>query len=246
LPEIAAEPTVFDAEPADVSRVRRNFIDSAVCELRFPILLELYDKPPADLQRVLRSSYPRYERKWEITLEEGGIPQKNPRYVLTSADMHWNVVIKPEGIALETVRYTRFTEFRDRLELLISTAREHLDFDFFTRIGLRYINLFPCSASAVRDWVNASLIAPLESFPAPTRFKQEIRGRFQEGAYGYTLRHGIEPEDRQAYILDLDLAAENVELEKLEAALADLKRASNSLFFWSIGPEALRHLEMPQ
>ena len=48
--------------PGPIVEFERNFIKAAVCELRFPTLLEFRKtKPPVQLQRELQKEYPYYE-----------------------------------------------------------------------------------------------------------------------------------------------------------------------------------------
>ena len=56
--------------PPKVPRVRyvRNVIKTAVCEVKFPIVLDLESKPPTQLQKRLKRSYPFYEVRREISL----------------------------------------------------------------------------------------------------------------------------------------------------------------------------------
>jgi hypothetical protein len=43
------------------AQFKKNFINTAVCELRFPTILEYETKQPVELQRALRKEYPEYE-----------------------------------------------------------------------------------------------------------------------------------------------------------------------------------------
>ena len=47
----------------DRTRFEKNFIKTAVCELRFPALLEFETKPPVQLQKELRKDFPNYQRQ---------------------------------------------------------------------------------------------------------------------------------------------------------------------------------------
>ncbi|MGA0525557.1 TIGR04255 family protein, partial [Escherichia coli] len=64
-------------------------------------------------------------------------------------------------ITLETARYGSFDEFEEQLQLVIAAAAATIDSDFFTRVGLRYVNVLPCQASSIDGWLNDQLAQPL-------------------------------------------------------------------------------------
>lgn len=49
-------------------RYDSNFIRAAVCEFRYPTLLELEENPPIKLQRSLRKRYPHYSKERGVSL----------------------------------------------------------------------------------------------------------------------------------------------------------------------------------
>lgn len=62
----------------------------------------------------------------------------------SSKKSRWVVVLKSSAITLETAKYDSFDEFEVQLRTVIEAAKQTIDSDFFTRIGLRYINTLPC------------------------------------------------------------------------------------------------------
>ena len=97
----------------------RNFIKTAVCELRFPTLLEFETKPPTQLQKVLRKEYPLYEPVESVSMTPGPV-EKEIKYLFRSRKKDWLVSFKTYAIALETRHYTNFEEFAGRLETLLA------------------------------------------------------------------------------------------------------------------------------
>lgn len=118
------------------TRFQKNFIKTAVCELRFPALLEFETKPPVQLQRELRKEFPNYQRQQGVGVDG----QEETRHILRSRKGNWLVSFKASSIALETSNYTEFADFFVQLETVIKKSSPLLDTDFFTRVGLRYIN----------------------------------------------------------------------------------------------------------
>lgn len=219
----------------------RNFIKMAVCEVRFPTLLELETRPPVEIQAALRKEYPLYDSSHDLSLQPSGLGQE-ARHTLQSKDRRWQVVLKPSALAVGTSHYSGFDELKERIENVLRATLTLLDTDFFTRVGLRYHNALPTTERALEGWVNPLLIAPLSSgvFGDVERCWQDIRGRTEVG--GYTLRHGVVPESAGGYLLDLDLYAETVEAKDAPPLIERMHTMCYSVFQWALGPKALEHL----
>jgi len=218
----------------------RNFIGTAVCELRFPTLLELESRVPEDFQRSLRKDYPHYDTGTSLTA--GLRLGTTQHHQFRSKDSHWTVTLRAFALALETERYTNFEEFLSRFERLLKFAAKLLDTDFFTRLGLRYVNHLPVKQAALEGWVNQELIQPLVAgtYGDVDRCWQEVRGRARQGAF--TLRHGLGDVEGGApdkYVIDLDFYAENGTWEDLLRTLKALHEESSALFRWAIGERAV-------
>ena len=173
-------------------RYSTNFIKTAVCELRFPMLLELEEKSPVKFQSALRKSYPFYSKQQGISLGANTASPLANRYLFESKKKNWLVTLSPSSLALETSKYTLFKDFSDRLDGLLNTVGEFLDTDFFTRVGLRYINAIPLDDYLIDGWINPSLITPVTErvLGSLSAFQSEIRGYMHEG--DYTFRHGVD------------------------------------------------------
>jgi uncharacterized protein (TIGR04255 family) len=222
-----------------VERVRfeKNFIKTAVCELRFPALLELETNPPVQLQKALKKDFPHYERQQSVGLTN---LEKEVRHLLRSRKGDWLVSIKSSSIALETNHYSHFEEFSAQLEILIDKSKPFLDTDFFTRVGLRYINEIQIENGKIEGWIRDELIAPVVRgvYEAVDRFLQEVRGKTSSGKY--TFRHGIaglEENKRDLYTIDYDFYNENVEIDAVIPLVSEFNHESFEFFLWAIGPK---------
>jgi len=218
----------------------QNFITTAVCELRFPTLLELESRVPEDFQRALRKDYPHYEKGQSALL--GLRLSTVQHHQFRSKDKHWTVVMHAFGLSLTSERYTNFEEFFSRFERLLKPAAKVLDTDFFTRLGLRYVNHLPVALGALDGWVNPALIQPLVlgNFGDVDRCWQEVRGRARDSSF--SLRHGLGDAENGApgkYVIDLDFYAENGSWDGLVPALKLLHEQSSDLFRWVVGPRAI-------
>ncbi len=224
-------------------RYEENFIRTAVCELRFPTLLELEQQPPTKFQKILRKQYPYYKKMNQIALSDAGASPISPKYSFESRKKDWTVLLRPSSISLETSHYTEFKDFRDRLENLLKDTRALLDTDFFTRLGFRYINSIPIQDKDLEDWVNSALIQPILTGVLGTlsKYRSELHGLLQNGKY--SVRHGFDrAEDTEGsssqYILDFDYYMENVDFNQVMPLVCDFHDTNFSFFRWALGKKA--------
>ena len=218
----------------------KNFITTAVCELRFPALLEFETATPVQLQRQLRKDFPFYERQQGvgIGLEIG---KRETKHVFTARKGDWVISFKSSAISLETTKYKNFGDFKKQLERLLAKSKEFLDTDFFTRVGLRYINEIPIGEGNLGDWIRPELVAPLiaGTYGKVRRFFQEVRGATNTGLYSF--RHGfpdVEKAEKMLYTIDFDFYDENMPFDSVLGKTTEFNRESFRFFSWAIGPAA--------
>ena len=241
---LAEFPTPLNLPDIQEVEFERNFIKTTVCELRFPTLLEFETKPPVQLQKALRKDYPHYEPAQGVSVSPA-VVDRETRYLFKSRKKDWTVSFKASAIALETSRYTNFEEFSQRLENLFAKSRSLLDTDFFTRIGLRYIDEIPIEDGELDGWVRDDLVAPLTQgvYGTAERFLQEVRGFTAIGRY--TFRHGMvgsAQEKHKVYSLDFDFYEENVPFDSVLSMVSQFNQQSFRFFSWAIGPKARSRL----
>jgi len=232
--------------PVEHADYEKNFVRTAVCELRFPALLELETRPPDALQKALRKDFPLYQKRKAVTgIMIGGDTDFQLRHHFESKEKKWTVAFHSSSIALETTAYRGFLDFEERLGRVLKAVEPIIDADFFTRVGLRYINALPyTSAAEFEGWVNPELAGTLVKGPFGdvAAFWQEARGVAERGSFSF--RHGLAEADspRREYILDFDFYDENVEVGDVPAAVKDLHDASYRLFRWAAGPKTIEAL----
>lgn len=230
---------------AESAHFSRNFIRLAVCELRFPTLFELEsERPPLRFAKALRKEYPSYDLQKDVNLHAAGLAQATA-HVFRSKNRRWTVSLRAAALSLETSHYDAFQEFESRLAIVLEAGKVAIDSEFFTRVGLRYINALPFDASDIQHWVNPSLVQPLGdgTFGDVDEYWQAVRGSTEVG--GYNFRHGI-PTSPQAgrseYVLDFDFFREDVPVAETLATVQKLHELEFSMFAWSLGPKAKEHL----
>jgi uncharacterized protein (TIGR04255 family) len=232
--------------PPRVKSVRydRNFITTAVCELRFPTLLELESKPPQSFQAGIRKTYPFYEAQQGVDLTGSPEPTSGVRYLFRSKDQKWTVALKSFSLALETSNYLDFEDFFGRFKDLLDKSREMIDSDFFTRVGLRYINTVPMNDGELSGWLRPDLVGLITSgtLGSPEKYQSVTQGSTEYGAYLFRHMLNLPDEDNKldkpTYTLDFDYFKENVEFKSVTGLVKDFNNLNFSFFSWCIGEKA--------
>ena len=231
-----------------VARVRyeRNFIKTAVCELRFPTLLGLETEPPRTFHQSVRRLYPLYERQ-VVPVATTEALNEEVRYLFRSKDKQWTLTVKSYALALETSKYVDFRDFRQRLEVVIDRAKPLIDSDFFTRVGLRYINWIPIEDDTLAGWIRRELVPPFgdPGLGEPRQYACQIEGRLNDGQY--TIRQGLRTESsmgdtdqpKRVFVWDVDYFKENVEAEELLPVVQGFNDTNFAFFSWSMGEKAI-------
>jgi len=143
---------------------------------------------------------------------------------------------RSSAIAIETSRYTHFEDFQQQVQLVLDKSKPLLDTDFFTRVGLRYINEVQIEDRKLDGWIREELIEPLVNgvYGTVDRFAQEVRGVTKNGKYSF--RHGIlgiEAHRRDLYTIDFDFYNENVEVNAVLPLISEFNK--ESFRFFSVG-----------
>lgn len=139
-----------------------------ICQLRFPTILSIGAKEPAEFQEAIRGEYPRYAARQEQPAPKvvgAGTPnptvQQQPpvtNYHFVSQDGRWKVNLTNNFIALSTVGYRQWEDFAQRLDVILAQFIRIYQPAFFERIGLRYLNAFSRKAVGMEDLLWDDLI----------------------------------------------------------------------------------------
>lgn len=139
-------------------------IMEVICQLRFPTILSINTKEPADFQERIRLNFPRYSRKEEqsVKIVDGKpTPQPaTPNYQFVTIDGRWKVNLTSNFLALATPAYTKWETFAIMLDSVLVPFIEVYKPAFFERIGLRYINAISREALGLEDTPFSELIQP--------------------------------------------------------------------------------------
>lgn len=233
------------------NRFKRNFLKQAVCELRFPTLMELGEqRPPSSFVKALRKDYPILEMNNEFTLGLGaGNAGSSNIHIFRSAKANWSVSLKENSLAIETTAYLGFDNLRERVLQIVDAAEKIIDSDFFTRIGLRYINVVKTEGEEVTTWINPFLTAPITSgsFVGINDFGGRMQLLAEDG--GCLFQHGIQLNHtnsdapvRAEYLIDIDTYRTEVSLSNTAAAIDIMHRQAFDLFDWALADKARNFL----
>jgi uncharacterized protein (TIGR04255 family) len=146
---------------------KRNFLDTVICQVRFPPILKIDTETPAAFQEEVRSLYPHLTESSEllyIRVEPSPSPAEDfqqirgPRdtknYAFASEDEKWKVNLTRNSLALSTKDYIRWEDFIERFEKALKAFVGIYEPTSFTRVGLRYIDVIVRSKLGLEgvDW----------------------------------------------------------------------------------------------
>jgi uncharacterized protein (TIGR04255 family) len=141
----------------EVPRViyKKTSLREVICQFRFPPILKIGVSEPADFQEEIRQRFPIYRLRQET--ETLGIPEQFKEIILPKLPKSYDFLDESENslitltrdfLAISTKSYDRFENFIDIVDLALKALNKTYDPNFFTRIGLRYIDVIN------RDFLN--------------------------------------------------------------------------------------------
>lgn len=141
-----------------------------VCQLRFPAILTIDTKEPADFQEAVRQQFPRYAVRSEQPaprLLYPGTPQQKleqpapiPNHHFLSEDNRWKINLTRDFIALSTLNYTHWEEFARHLDRILADFIRIYRPAPFQRVGLRFLNAFSRQRLGLEDRLWNDLFEP--------------------------------------------------------------------------------------
>lgn len=119
----------------------KHQIIETICQLRFPPILSIEAKEPADFQDTVREFFPRYEcRNEKLPVGSDGEPQTVKNHSFISADGTYKLSLTKNFIALSTMRYAGWESFAKALDEPLCQFIRVYKPAYFERIGLRFLN----------------------------------------------------------------------------------------------------------
>ena len=129
-----------------------NPLAEVICQLKFPTILSISTKEPDKFQELIRNDYPVFNREVNegipheiatILNQVGGIPsiKGSINYKFTTYDGFRCASLSQDFIALKEQKYSKWDDFYCELQKLRTTLEQIYKPSFYSRIGLRYVDL---------------------------------------------------------------------------------------------------------
>lgn len=234
-------------------------LDEVVCQLRFNQILKIGAGPPAEFQEQIRSRFPVFAEERGIQLGVAGnqpfLAANEPTWQFKSVDENWTVSLTSSFVALKTTGYRDFEDFLVRLSPVVEGFQAIYEPEFYTRLGLRYVNrlVIPKKGDECVNWhelLNAELAG---AFANPVlkngivETKHHLVLQTDDGQIGWRYSRDIGQTDGQAaerYILDFDhYATGQILCGDVARKLIIFNDAIYRLFRWCLTADGYRTLK---
>lgn len=247
----------------------RNPLEQVICQLRFPTILQIAARDPAGFQDRVRAQYPGFSRNEAVQaavpeeiaqlLGRFGmqLPGPNASYTFKSADGHRQIGLTQEFVSVTDRHYVHWENFFAEVERARTALEAEYQPGFYTRIGLRYVDVIDRAELELQDvpWhelVNRQLLDALGS--------DEIGGQVTEIKTDallivpevpnatLRLRHGLVKTGKERYLFDADFYVdERKNSGDVAQILVRFHELAGHLWRWAIAPtlrEALKPMEV--
>lgn len=231
---------------------KRNFISEAVCEVRFPRLLEIDNQLPAQFQKSLIEDFPVFESRQILGIhftlpqldgEVVSAPQNRKTiYSFSREDKSVSINLSSESVGITTSNYQHWDVFSTHITRAISAAKECYGISRRTRIGLRYVNSIPQGAPDVswRTLINPALLGILGEEGMGVEAWQCITSGQIDDETGMQMIGALNTVDGSiSFILDMDIFRAmpgSFDPNGILSAVADMNHRATDAFNWAAGP----------
>lgn len=232
---------VIQFPPSNSAHFERNFIKTALCEVRFPTLIELEDSVPKNFVNALRKDYPISEVRKNVNFGIDGASKPETIFIYTSRKKDWSVALRSNAISLECKKdYTDFSTFLGRLSHVMKEANKFIESPFYTRVGLRYIDNHPIKISELDGWIKPEFLNPFRKLGSDPFFWNVIQGNTSSG--NFTFQYGTDRQDSDLYVMDFDFYSEDVDVSEFLSLTKKLHRDSLDLFDYTLDAKSREFL----
>jgi uncharacterized protein (TIGR04255 family) len=180
-------------------KYKNNPLIEVVCQLRFPRILTISEKSPADFQELIRDEFPRFEERTEYAYNVFGNSVQSPQivssdsvknYFFESADREWRINLTNSFIALTCNKYDSHEQFFSKFEKPLIALEKIYKPAFYERVGLRYVNAIHRSMIGMEGVPWCDLIeAPATAFLSQEHLMNEVTA--YEGATEFLFKDNI-------------------------------------------------------
>lgn len=150
----------------------KNPLMEVILQVKYPKILSINAREPADFQDAIRQVYPIYQNELENEHElalpaKGNIlfppiiqQQQHRNHNFISKDGQYKINLTDSFLALSTLSYTCWEDMLDHLANPLRRLIEIYRPAFFERVGLRYVDVFLRTKLGLQDRSWRELIEP--------------------------------------------------------------------------------------
>lgn len=220
----------------------KNYLDSAVVELRYPTLLRLSESPPVEISEALRSKFPHYQTNKRFQMTPKGTTGEQSVYQFATRSQDKGLEITSSTISLQSRNYESFDDLMEYLRFVLEECVPLLDTNFFTRIGLRFINKVAgvsFDGSDITEWINSDLTKPIgvKGIGSIAHVHSQVTGPCGPESF-YLFQFGLSPtvaSENRVFVLDWDYYREDVEVDSCLDQLRYFHEQHRGFFWWALG-----------
>ena len=129
-----------------------NPLAEVVCQIRFPRILAVDDRIPAEFQYVLGGDYPFVDTRDVVHFNFGETNQvRRTNYDFLTADKRYKVSLSSDALSISTNDYERWEKFVVHVQHAIECLSKVYSVPVFTRVGLRYIDVISRHKLGIKD-----------------------------------------------------------------------------------------------
>lgn len=237
-----------------------NPLEEVICQLTFPPVLRIDTEPPAAFQEQIRNQYPLFQDNPPSLINLLELPPDlakligtqipalgpNKLYQFSSADEVWKIGLTRDFLSLSTRSYTRWENFKLRMQPIFNALVEQYAPAFFLRIGLRYRDVIRRSGLRLIEVEWSELLQPhllgelssAEVRPDVKHAAREVVISLQDEGTQVRVRHGLArtgANGETCYVIDADFFKnQRTEVEHAFNILDSFNRQAGRLFRWYI------------
>ena len=131
---------------------QHNPLAEVICQVQFPTILRIATELPSEFQQQIREFYPVFRQELGIPAMPPNVSQllanlpinlqSGPVYFFDSESGSRTVVLTREALSITERKYTQWEDLRTEIEMLRGALQKIYAPSFYTRIGLRYQDVF--------------------------------------------------------------------------------------------------------
>ena len=233
----------------------KNPLAEVICQVRYQPILRIDSELPSMFQELVRLQYPIFsEEEMEVqglspsivqVIRSGPMALRRS-WKFSSEDGSVSLSLTRDFLALSTVGYSRWEEFRPRIENALNYLIKAYSPGPFTRIGLRYRNTLVRSELGLTGTPWSELLTPevAAEFGASgiasevAEAVHRVLLNLPQGGGQVNLRHGTgrdDADDEEVYLIDCDFFTDQkTEHENATTLLDRFNRFAHNIFRWCI------------